>query len=76
MDIIQHYENCEIGPVVGKIAGAFASQSMRKLKKTAILKVSIIVSTLSNRGILLLSSPLSLPGKNDLIYSQNMAVKC
>lgn len=57
MDIIQHYENCEIGPVVGKIAGAFASQSMRKLKKTAILKVSIIVSTLSNRGILLLSSP-------------------
>lgn len=57
MDIIQHYENCETGPVVGKIEGAFASQSMRKLKKTAILKVSIIVSTLSNRGILLLSSP-------------------
>ena len=57
MDIIQHYGNCEIGSVVGKIAGAFVSQFMRKLKKTAILKVSIIVSTLFNSGVLLLSAP-------------------
>ena len=57
MDIIQHYGNCKIGSVVGKIAGAFVSQSMRKLKKTAILKVNIIVSTLFNSGVLLLSAP-------------------
>ena len=46
MGIIQQ-ENCEIGLAIGKTAGAFVSQSMRKLK-TAFLKVSIIVSTLFN----------------------------
>ena len=63
MDIIQHYENCEIGLAVGKIADAFVSQSMRKLK-TAFLKVSIIVSTLFNSGFFFFSLFfLGLPGQ-------------
>lgn len=74
MDIIQHYENCEIGSAVGKIAGAFVSQSMRKLK-TAILKVSIIVSTLFNSGFFFFPLFfLGLPGQMTW-HSQNMVEK-
>ena len=71
MGIIQQ-ENCEIGLAIGKTAGAFVSQSMRKLK-TAFLKVSIIVSTLFNSEFFSLFF-LCLPGQMTW-HSQNMAEK-